>query len=106
MLRGFSQRVFPRLATLLLVTCSIACCQDDNNISRKDTDRAVPAGSSITSGIGTRQLSPLNNSSSIPEIKDSAGINHEEEFLFRLFVTPEDQTIMALAARISSPSTF
>ena len=103
MVKEFTRHIFPRLAMLLLVTCSVACGQDYNNVAGKDTDREVPAGSSVTSGIGTTQLSPLYGSSTIPEIKDSTEINPDEEFPFRLFVTPEDQTIEALAAQISGP---
>jgi len=96
--------LLPLLVVLILAPWSIACtqiCNDD--ITGQDAAQVALVGPSITSGLTSAQESSRYYNPPIPEIRCPVESNHGEEFPFRLYVTPEDQAIEALAAQINGP---
>ncbi len=102
MTKRFIREVFFLLSILLLVLWSSAYAQSRNdNITGQDAVHIALVGPSITSGIASAQETDHDYSSGIPKVRDYVGSNPISEFPFRLFVTPEDQAVKALAAQIS-----
>jgi len=98
------QRLFPLLVILLLALCFMAYAQRGNgDITGQDTVQLALVGPSITSGVTSAQEPARRYNSGIPKVKDYVESNPNKEFPFRLYVTPEDQAIKALAAQISGP---
>ena len=90
------------LVILLLALWLVAYAQRYNDdIARQDADEMALVGPSITSGVASPQEPARGYSSGIPKVRDYVESNPGEEFPFRLFVTPEDQAIKALAAQIN-----
>jgi len=101
-MRNKMKRLVPLLVILLLAPWFMAYAQRCNDdITGQDTVQIALVGHSLTSGLTSAQESSRHYSSPIPEIKDYVESNPGEEFPFRLYVTPEDQTIEALAAQIN-----
>ena len=101
-MRNKMKRLVPLLVILLLAPWFMAYAQRCNDdITGHDAVQVAAVGPSITSGLTSAQESSRHYSSPIPEIKDYVESNPGEEFPFRLYVTPEDQTIEALAAQIN-----
>ena len=104
MAKRYIWNIFPLLAILLLATWFVAYAQaPNNNVAGQDVVQILPAEPLIISGITSVQVSSCHYSSSIPQNSDYIESNPDKELCFRLFVTPEDQSIKALAAQISKP---
>ena len=98
----FVWKVFPFLVIPLLTTLSAAYVQSSNNdITRQDADQIALVAPSITSGVTSSQEPARRYNSGIPKIRDYVESNPGTEFPFRLYVTPEDPAIEALAAHIN-----
>ncbi len=69
----------------------------------QDADQIVLVRHSITSGIASTQEPARRDNSAIPKLIDYFESDFNKELYFRLFVTPEDQSIKALAAHIRIP---
>ena len=94
--------LFPLLVILLLAPWSIAYAKNHNDdITGQDAVQIALDGLSIISGLTSAQESSRYYSSAIPEIRDYVENKPSEEFPFRLYVTPEDQVIEALADQIN-----
>ena len=74
-------------------------CNDD--VTGQDAGQTPLVEPSITSGLTTGQGFSHYHSSPIPKIRDNVESNPGDGFPFRLYVTPEDQAIEALAAQIN-----
>jgi transglutaminase-like putative cysteine protease len=102
LMRKKTKLFLPLLIILILVPWPIAYAQSFNNDTTvRDADQVALVGSSITLGDTSTQEPARDNASLIPDIGGHAGSNPHEGFPFRLYVTPEDQVIKALAARIN-----
>lgn len=100
----FLGKIILLLAALLLATRPAAYAWDSNNDNTPPSDiRTEPVESLITSGISGIQESASFYSSGIPEAGDYLIGNPDKESLLRLYVTPDDQAIKSLTARICKP---
>jgi len=96
------KRLFLFLVILLIAPWPIAYAQSRNDdITRQEATQIALVGPSITSGLTSAQESSRYYNSPIPEIRGYVESSPSEEFPFRLYVTPEDQVIKALAAQIN-----
>lgn len=84
------------LFPLLMISLLIPWLGDNDDITIRGVEPRRLVSPLITS-------SPISYRPANPGIKDSVKGNTDEELLFRLFITPEDQEIEALAAHISRP---
>jgi len=102
MTKRFIQKIFPLLAILLLASWFVAYAQSGNDsVTRQDADEIALVGLSITSGLTSAQESSRCYSSPVPKMRNYVESNPNAEFPFRLYITPEDKEIMALAAQIN-----
>ena len=102
MTKRFIRKIFPVLAILLLAPWPVAYAQNCNDdITGQDTDEIALVGPSTTSGLTSTQESSRCYSSPIPKMRGYVESNPSAGFPFRLYVTPEDQAIEALAAQIN-----
>jgi hypothetical protein len=102
--RGLIGKILPLLAVSLLATWSVAYTQSSNSdITVRESVQTAPAGSAITSDITDAQVPSCDGSSTTPKIEDYAARNLDKGASLRSYVTPEDQTIEALAAHINGP---
>jgi len=96
------KRLFLFLVILLIAPWPIAYAQSRNDdITRQEATQIALVGPSITSGLTSAQESSRYYNSPIPEIRGYVESSPSEEFPFRLYVTPEDQAIEALADQIN-----
>ena len=96
------KRLFPLLFILLLAPWFMACAQRFNDdITGQDTVQIALVEHSLTSGLTSTQESSRYYSSPVPEISGYVEDNSGEEFPFRVYVTPEDQAIEAIAMQIN-----
>ena len=96
------KRLLPLLIILLLAPWFMACaqrCSDD--ITEPDAVQIALVEHSLTSGLNSAPEPSHHCSSPIPAIDDHYEKNSGEEFPFRIYVTPEDQAIKALAAQLN-----
>jgi hypothetical protein len=96
------KRLFPLLFILLLAPWFMACAQGYNDdITGQDAVQVALVEHSFTSGLTSAQEPSCHCSSPVPEIEGHVESNSGGEFPFRIYVTPEDQAIEALAVQIN-----
>ena len=94
--------IFPLLTVLLLAPLpTIYAYAYGDDTAGQDTVQIALAGYSVASDLTNVQDSFRRYSIPTIKIRDYVESNAGEEFHFRLYVTPEDQAIKALAAEIS-----
>ena len=95
-------RFFLLLVILLPVTWFLAYTRNCNSgITGPDAVQIVLVGPSVASGLTKVQEPSHCYSYLTSEIRGCVGSNAVEEFPFRLYVTPEDKTVEALAAQLN-----
>jgi hypothetical protein len=99
----FCRKIFPLSAILLLAIRPAAYIWDANNNTLQSTLQTAPVESLITSGISDTQEFARRYNSGISEAGDSVAGNPDQESFCHLYITPDDQTIKALATQISTP---
>jgi hypothetical protein len=103
-INSFFRKVFPLLAILIIAVGPAAYARDSNNgNTHQSAVQTAPVESAITSGINGVPDPASFYSSGIPEAAGSVEGNPDQESSFRLYVTPDDQAVKALAAQISKP---
>lgn len=96
------KRSFPILAILFLGLWPMPYAQSYNGtIAGQDTAQIALVNSSVASDLTNAQEPFRRYNYPVIKIRDYVESNAVEEFPFRLYVTPEDQAIKALAAEIS-----
>ena len=101
-MRNKMKWLFSLLVILVLAPWPIVYAQSCNDdITGQDAAQVALAGPSITSSLTSAQESSRYYNSPVPEIRDYVEGSPGEEFPFRLFVTPKEQAIEALADQIN-----
>lgn len=94
---------FPCLAVLILASWPVVSAYTySHNTDGQDTVRMVLFGSSAAAGLTNVQEPAYDYSNIIPKIRERVNDSAGEEFPFRMYVTPEDPVIKALAAQIDT----
>ena len=102
MTKRFVCKILLLSAILLLAAWPAACAQSGiGHIARQDSVRITLAGPSVASDLSNAPESSQGSSRPTIKIRERADNNTGSQFPFRLYVTPEDQAIQALANQIN-----
>jgi len=97
------KRIFPLIATLLLLPWPVAHAQSINDdMTEQDAALVALVEPSEASDLTSAQEPSNYYSNPIPKTRDYIESNPDEEFPFQSYVTPEDEAIEALAAQIKT----